>query len=353
MLKNEKTITSIQDSKKQRDSNMELLRIVAMLLVLVVHSGFKSLGYPTTEEAIANPISIYMRYVVESISIICVNVFVLLSGWYGVNVRKQRFLAFIFQVLFFSVGIFLLHFILSLPKISFDGIGSILALKGSDYWFVKAYIGLYILAPILNSFVKNSSRELFKVTLLAFFVFQSVYGWWTSGANWFEGGYSSFSFIGLYLLGRYVRLYSPHYTRFSYTIDFCIYCVLTFSLSAIGFLLTYFGHGLDHILFQYTCPLVILSSLLFLLAFSKMNIKSKTINWIACSSFAIYLLHTNRFIFDDIYCRQIALWSDKLDVSSFALYTFLWIASFFFVAIFIDKIRILCWNHILKIQSHL
>ena len=128
MLKNEKTITSIQDSKKQRDSNMELLRIVAMLLVLVVHSGFKSLGYPTEEEAIANPISIYMRYVVESISIICVNVFVLLSGWYGVNVRKQRFLAFIFQVLFFSVGIFLLHFILSLPKISFNGIGSILAL---------------------------------------------------------------------------------------------------------------------------------------------------------------------------------------------------------------------------------
>lgn len=36
---------------KERDSNMELLRCVAMLLVVLVHTGFLSLGLPTFEEA--------------------------------------------------------------------------------------------------------------------------------------------------------------------------------------------------------------------------------------------------------------------------------------------------------------
>ena len=339
----------IKDSTATRDSNMELLRIIAMLLVLVVHSCFKSLGYPTTEEAIANPTYIFLRYLVESASVICVNVFILLSGWYGIKARINSFSKFVFQVLFFSIGFFAYHFISNLPTVSFDGIGSILALKGSDYWFVKSYIGLYILAPVLNMYVEKASKEQLRNTLIAFYTFQSIYGWYTSGASWFELGYSTISFLGLYLLGRYVRLYQPSYSKYSYKTDLFLYAIIVFATAISGFTLTYSGHEMDNIIYEYSSPFIILSSLFFLLAFSKMHIQSKMINWIAASAFAAYLFHTNRFFFDTIYCKKIAVWSNNMDTILFALYTLTWIILVFIVAILIDKIRIICWNRIEKI----
>ena len=40
---------------KERDSNFELLRIVAMLLVLLVHANYFSLGDVTRDEIISTP----------------------------------------------------------------------------------------------------------------------------------------------------------------------------------------------------------------------------------------------------------------------------------------------------------
>ncbi len=327
-----------------RDSNMELLRILAMLLVLVVHSCFHSLGNPTTEDAVSTPLPIFLRYVVQSASIICVNVFVLLSGWYGINVRIRGFAKFVFQVLFFSIGFFVYHFISNLPTLSLDGFGTIFALKGSDYWFVKAYIGLYILAPILNMYVEKASRHQLRNTLISFYLFQTIYGWYTSGASWFELGYSTISFVGLYLLARYVRLYTPSFSKYSYRQDLLIYLLIVLFTAIVGFTLTFKGHGMDNILYEYTSPLVILSSLFFLLAFSKMKIQSKMMNWIASSAFAAYLFHTNRFFFDGVFCKQIVIWSNTMNTFQFAIYTMGWILLIFILAILMDKIRLFCWN---------
>jgi len=67
-------------SKAERLSNIELLRIVAMFLVLVVHSDFFSLGAPTSMEIANSPMQSYVRIFIESFSIVCVNVFVMISG---------------------------------------------------------------------------------------------------------------------------------------------------------------------------------------------------------------------------------------------------------------------------------
>lgn len=43
-------LTAIPNTKTKRQSNIELLRIIAMFLVLVVHADFWSLGGPNAEE---------------------------------------------------------------------------------------------------------------------------------------------------------------------------------------------------------------------------------------------------------------------------------------------------------------
>jgi surface polysaccharide O-acyltransferase-like enzyme len=65
---------------KERDSNIELLRIVAMILVMVVHASFLAIGVPQTIDAISLPIPTYYSFFVEAVSVVCVNVFILISG---------------------------------------------------------------------------------------------------------------------------------------------------------------------------------------------------------------------------------------------------------------------------------
>lgn len=58
--------------KKERDSNIELLRLIAMFMVLIVHADFFSLGVPTHDDIISAPTSAFLRFFFESLSIVCV-----------------------------------------------------------------------------------------------------------------------------------------------------------------------------------------------------------------------------------------------------------------------------------------
>lgn len=189
-------------------SNIELLRFVAMILVLVVHANFFALGSPTQQDVLTNPASALTRMVFQSFAIVCVNVFVLISGWFGIHPSVRGFSNFIFQCLFFLCGIYFVMWGVGLVPLTLKGLAGCLVLLNWN-WFIKAYTGLYILAPVLNAFVENSDRKKHLYVLLSFFAFQTIYSWVSNGAVFFESGYSTMSFIGLYLLARYINVYKP------------------------------------------------------------------------------------------------------------------------------------------------
>lgn len=85
----------------RRLSNIELLRIVAMLLVLATHANFYLFGPPSTEELLNTPILSLFRIYAQGISICCVDIFVIISGWFGIHAQKRSFLSFTFQCLYF------------------------------------------------------------------------------------------------------------------------------------------------------------------------------------------------------------------------------------------------------------
>lgn len=188
-----------------RQSNIELLRILAMFLVLIVHADFWTLGPPSTEDFSTSPINAWTRTIIESISIVCVNVFILISGWFGIRFSVKGLLNFIFQCAYFLFGIYFVMVASGCVSFSIKGLAECLCLTSVN-WFIKAYAALYILTPMLNAFVDKASRKQFRNLLILFFTFQTIWGW-TGAAAWVMFGYSAFSFIGLYLLARYIRLY--------------------------------------------------------------------------------------------------------------------------------------------------
>lgn len=332
--------------RKRRDSNMELLRIIAMLLIMIVHADFRALDAPSFSDALTEPFPTIGKLLVESFSIIGVNVFVLLSGWYGIMVRKERFLEFVFQIFFFIcfcyliISIYNQHFLK--PNISY-----FLMLGEWNYWFIKCYLFLYLISPVLNAFVEKATKNQFFIILASFYLFQTIYGW-IGNVSWFHNGYSGISFLGLYLLARYLRLYPCKWTQFDKKYDLFIYVVLSLINTIIAFLSMRF-HLIPYkitFFYQYTSPVVILCSVFFLLFFTKLIINyNQFINWIATSCFAIYLLHSNSYLacyYDDF----IVLLYNRYDNLLFIFSVLSFIITVFISCILIDKIRIALWRKI-------
>ena len=329
-------------TKKVRQSNVELLRIIAMVLVLIVHADFKALSVPTIEDVLTMPISSFLRFLTESFSIICVNVFVLISGWFGIKFNWKKLTEFIFQVLFFGFTIYIIINIINPEKV--NSIQTLFMAGPKNYWFVKSYLFLYIMSPCLNAFVEKASKNELKALLILFFSMQTAYGWATDGATWFNKGYSGISFVGLYLFARYIRLYPIKWFNHSLKFDLFVYLCYIILNTILAFTFTANGHAtICKKLFLYTSPFVIVASAHFLLAFTKFSFTSKTINWIAVSCFAIYLTHCNPFI-SSYYYQTIRNWFQNETTLDFITYTALFLFLIFWISILADKIRIFVFD---------
>ena len=191
--------------KADRLWGIELLRIVAMLLVMVVHADFFSIGKPLWNDIEVNPLNAFSRIFIESISIVCVNVFIMISGWFGIRPTIKKMLGLLFQTLFFFSIIYLCLILLGYESLTIKGIAQMFMLLPQS-WFVKAYLLLFLISPILNAFCEKASKKEFLMVLIPFFVFQTLYGWLVPGVDFFSGGYSTMSFMGLYVLMQYVRI---------------------------------------------------------------------------------------------------------------------------------------------------
>lgn len=324
----------------QRNSNIELLRIVSMVFVMVVHASFLSLSSPSKESIVESTNSAFLRCFCESFSIVCVNSFILISGWFGIHLKILRLLELFFQIFFFAILVPIALYAFNLPvSESIDNYSKSICYC-DELWFIRAYLILLLFSPLLNVFVEHSDKHQLQCFLVVFFVVQTLMG---HKLEWFSRGYSPMSFMGIYLLARYIRLYPSKITLLSKSKDLLIYLsfVLLLTLSAMCVIYT---RIIDiETLYAYSSPLVIICSVFFFLFFSKLSFNSRFVNWIAISAFSIYLVHCNPLFLSPIYITYIREWY------SFEIWHFLFYALFFMflIAVFsilFDKFRLLLWN---------
>ncbi len=328
---------------------MELLRILAMVIIMLVHANFRALGYPTSSELADSPLGTFMRFLCEGFCIMGVNVFVMLSGWYGIRFKPVRLLELLFQILFFVIVVTAVDCLLQHRTPSLEDVGFLFLKRNYDYWFIKAYLMLYILSPVVNAFVDKADKKQFQVVLLCFFAFTFLWGWLLNGAEWIKHGHSGIFFIGVYLLARYIRLYGGKLKEKKISFYLAVYVLMALLIACIAYILLLYGkQGAIRKVYYYTCPLVILQAIAFLLIFTKISIKSKIINWTALSTLAIYLVHSSRLLGESLYDEPIADWYATEGTGVFLVKTLLLVIATFWAAIFLDKIRIFVWNTLLN-----
>lgn len=317
-----------------------------MLLVLIVHADFFSIGSPSASDVRDLPISSFTRISVESLALVCVNVYVIISGYFGIKLRTRSVLNFLFMVIFWRILVTAGLIVFSLQSIGVKK-ALLLCIPGYDDWFVGSYMLLLLLSPLLNAFVEKSTPRQLWVYASAFTLFQWCLAWIYGIVNQFSGGYSAMSFIGLYIIGAAIRRSLPEVQKavrrplvIYFAISFLAAGVLFISMLTLG---EYANERIKGMFGAYNGMNVLLASVALFMAFGRMSFTSPTVNRIAASSFAVYLLHMHpqvRCYYSSV-CRYLydhfTFWPYLLTITFFILAVFV-------TAVAVDQIRIRLWS---------
>ncbi|MBQ9645998.1 MAG: acyltransferase [Prevotella sp.] len=339
--------------RKRRDSNMELYRIVCMLTVVFFHIfGVVDISNAKLPSGQCS-IGVLPTQLLTSATFVCIDVFVLLSGWYGIKPRAEKVISFVFQVLFYSVISYVL-FLIFCADVTFSPSFLIHIFLLDDYWFVPVYLLLYLVAPVFNPFISNSSHQQFKRVLIILILFQSIYGWMdTREAGWLEGR-SPVSFFLLYLLGGYVRRFPVRLKQQSVKVLMMLYAVAVNINALVAFAAKSSGNqSMTDQVYNFGSPIIIFASLCLLLIFSKLNLGyNRTINFVARSSFAVFLIHCFPLFIQKLFWPFFEHLYATTSATLFLTLSIIIGISFFMAAVAIDQLRILIYNLLRRYLSH-
>lgn len=322
----------------QRQSNIELCRIISILFVVFLHSDFSVFGYPSNLNYVKWPLILG-----ESFSIIGVNVFLIISGFFSISIKKKSLFNLFYICLFYSI----LRIFVDIVCDSGISFLKFFFISRSN-WFIPCYIGLLLFSSFLNQakFLdkKKYKRLLFSIIIFVFWfdIFPAV----SQIPLGIQRGYSVFHFIVMYLIGKYIYLYDVPSVVFKHS--FLLYFLSSFALFILVYFVQIFSETdfLIKKLFAYSNPIIIFSSICFFISFKKISFGiNKVINYLAQSVLAVLLIHSceEAIIFLHPYYHFL------YDQYSGFICVILWLISIltvFFISVLVDQIRIFSYKYI-------
>lgn len=267
-----------------RLSNFELLRLLCMLMVLNLHS-FAGWNHGS---GVWQAVDFFR----ESTSICAVDCFVLISGYFGIHWKFKSFFTLAFQILFYSVTIYLVAVGYGIVDFSLSGLMErfeCLFAAEKSWAFAVSYVLLYFCAPMLNALSERVTNKELLTFILLFFI----------AINFICLPDIVFTYVLIYLIGRLLRNTNMERKGINAWKGYWGMTLLIFLLS-YGVLFKVLGitspnrassFPLGFIGYSYCSPFVILQAVFLFLGFAKMNFTSKVVNWCAASCFAIFLIH--------------------------------------------------------------
>lgn len=325
-----------------RQSNMELLRIVAMLMVLALHATYETFHYPRASYVQAQPLSWLGIITTATASIGCVDVFVLITGWFGTRFKLRTVGRMLFQTAFAVAAVAGLMALAGLP-VRVDIRGFLNLIFG--YWFVNSYLVLCLLSPVLNAFVERSTEAELRRYILLFYLFVIPASFVFADLN---RGFAAIPFMGLYLLGRYARLYlNPRMQGWGSWRFFGIWAAVVAFSSLVLWLSGLAGQkavgALVPVVTAYTNPLTILAALMLLMTFARMRFESRIVNGLAAGCLMAYLTHQCPLI-RTWYFYAIRELDGSLPTFLFIPATAAYIVLIYLLSVCLDRVRQWMWT---------
>lgn len=309
---------------RRREANFELLRIVAMLMIITLHYLDKGgiLGDPQEE---SSTIVGNLAWALEAFCVSSVNVYVLISAYFLVETkyRPGKVVSLWGQCFFYSVTIAVIGILCGLTATGdwdvYRLLPCVFPVVGEHYWFVTAYLIMFLFAPLMNDALHRIEKTVLRngilVLLTMFSLAPSVL---PVKLPIDRMGYDALWFLCLYLIGAYIRLHGQSVCKGKKAMAGYILCSLCIFASYLGTHELYRQTGkLGEFInrqYHYNSILCLFASVCLFQWFCGWHFREGKVSRVICEvaavSFGVYLIHEHLLI------RY--MWPQWLGVSGFA-----------------------------------
>jgi len=335
-----------------RDSNVELMRLVCMMMILVHHILCHGLFSVDCLLGSDGEIDLFVgsAVVVNSLYYIGVNCFILITGYYGIRFKFKGLLKLYVILVFYGfisciIGYFMGTYEFTLGSIKYVFL-PFSNFARTNWWFMNCYVIFFMISPLirLDVFDKKQYQKVLFLVCLA-----NVYmGYWWKDYN--PSGYCVAQFVFIYVIGGYIRRYvtisdSMRWKAFT---AYILCCLLHATLVVIDHYVS-IPHWYPA---SYNNPLLVIAAIGFFCFTTTFHFNSKIVNTLALSAISIYLLQNMELL--KMCCdiiRGTSIFSKNIFLLVFGLLLFSLVFSF--VAILIDQIRLLVSNSITSLFDKL
>ncbi len=286
---------------KVRESNIELFRIIVMLLIVahhyVVNSGLIGMNSGPILENVTSFKSIFLL-IFGAWGKTGINCFVMITGYFMCtsNITLKKFVKLLGTVMFYNVLIYIIFTLTPYACFSFkDLIFAFIPIKSVSAGFTSAYLLFFLTIPFLNILIKNltEKQHILLILLTTFiYVFFGTLPFFNVTMNYVSW------FIVLYFMASFIRLYPKKIFSNTKLWGFATLIFFTISVLSILFGIAISGKmGRDMSYYFVTDSNTFLAVMLgasSFLFFKNIKIKtSKFINTVSATCFGVLQIHAN------------------------------------------------------------
>ena len=305
---------------EQRNRGIDLLRMTAMWMVVILHILNKG-----GVLAAAAPLSAGQgtARLLETAASCAVNCYGLISGYVGVQ-RRFRYsgaLALWLRVAFYTLGITAVFACLMPGSVNGDRVlRAFFPVLFRQYWYVTAYFGMCLFIPFFNLLLNRLSKGQLRLLALSIVLVFSVLPTLRQKDVFLtDNGYSVLWLSCLYLLGGVLRLCGRQTSRRPASRGAiyagCVLATWLVRLAGDRLWMARTGHLCDKVLLTaYTSPTVLLAAVALVLCFTALNIGprfGRFIESVSPLAFSVYLIHAHPLIWEHWLAGRFAFLADK------------------------------------------
>lgn len=267
--------------KQERNSSIELLRILAIFGIVVMHTNAAVMKD-------CHGINQIWTQIENGVFNAGVSVFVLISGFYGIRRNKNKMVTLWTTVMLYSVISAMVGYILMGESVK-SLITAAIPISTNRYWFISCYIILMLFAPYINRVIESINQSQFTRLLVlmsvAFLLSPTLLYYSVLG-----GGKNIVNMLLLYFLGAYIHKYNLHNLANKKVLLRIFFIITTLNILLNLAVSMATGGGQAHIPFARDCSVFIaVEAVAIMLLFVKITFHSEIVNTVASYVFAVYL----------------------------------------------------------------
>ena len=341
---------------KERESGVELLRIILMLQVIFLHiSNFGEFASINKDWGGMHEL---VYWVMQTLCRCPVYVFMIISGYFSVTSKatmttiwKKAGVVYL-PMIFYSLVLTLVMGATSFIDLSgADIIKSFFPVTSGIWYFMTVYLLVLILSPVVNSALTKLSKKDFQILLGVLFFLFSI---WqvlanvepigniirTSSIIEATKGRGIYGFLFMYIIGAYLRLHKEREEKIAWK-----YLFLYAGLALFDVEFVYVSKGVPFlenyvkVINHNNAPVAILQGICLFLFFRTLRFKSRIINRISNHNLGVYMIHEHWLVRPVVWDKIFVATQNPLFYSSpfylikiygimFAIYISCWVIDF-------------------------